>query len=218
MDQHMNNPVKSSKTGLWVASAIILTALLVGGGVYVLQQSQLDALREGLQTQINNLKQQLNDQKNDKDETKKSSDSNLSTAPTTVTSNDTGSSAQPTEPVSSDVEWKLVSGNPEDTCSGPQYEGSATIRGWYSYEENYVEKEWLFRVVDEDVKKLPLQNITAKYSWFNTKLSVVDASSELEDKLKRATKENPVSITIKGYSAYCEGNPSVSLKGVGALK
>ena len=45
------------------------------------------------------------------------------------------------------VEWKLVTGSPEDICSIPVYEGSVQVKGWYIYDYGYSnKKEWLLRI------------------------------------------------------------------------
>jgi len=114
------------------------------------------------------------------------------------------------------VEWKLVSGDPLDTCSSPTYTGEAEINGWYVYETNYVDKEWLFQISDEDVDKLPVEELYGDQGyteWLKKPLlQLTGASEELENELKSASVENPVTITIKGYRVYCEGNPQIGLE------
>jgi hypothetical protein len=62
MDQHpTNQAATSSKTGLWVALSIFLTALLVGGGVYAWQQSQREATENDLQDQIDSLEMEVDE-------------------------------------------------------------------------------------------------------------------------------------------------------------
>lgn len=118
----------------------------------------------------------------------------------------------------STTEWKLLSGEVNDTCSKPTFSGEATIHGWYASEVLFDEQEWVFKVAKEDIANLPLQNVITDHPNFNETLNIVDASDSLEDQLKNASEENPELITIKGYSAYCEGSPRVSLEGVDALK
>jgi hypothetical protein len=115
------------------------------------------------------------------------------------------SSTQQENPEKEKEEWKLVSGDLKNTCTNPTYEGKTTIKGWYVYETGYIEKQWLLRIADEDMDKLP--------SIFTSKtVSLMDATPEQEEALKKATEDNPVEITIRNISQYCEGGPTVSIK------
>ncbi|HEX8974434.1 MAG TPA: hypothetical protein VF817_03035 [Patescibacteria group bacterium] len=107
-------------------------------------------------------------------------------------------------------EWKLVSGNPDDTCSSPTWTGNVTVRGWYVYDTSYADKEWLFAVSKDDQAKLPLQLKFGNGNSINEKLKIVDANPELVAQLKKATQDNPIPVEVKKYTAYCEGVPVVS--------
>jgi hypothetical protein len=111
--------------------------------------------------------------------------------------------------------WKLISGVPEDTCMTPTYEGEAIIRGWYEWDYSYVEKEWVLKILPQDAPKLPAEDAygAESYGHFSKDpvLRLIDADPQLARKLKAASKDNPVELTVKGFSAYCEGAPSVSL-------
>jgi len=111
------------------------------------------------------------------------------------------------------AEWKLITGSPEDICSIPVYEGSARVMGWYVYDYGYSKKkEWLLRIADEDISKLPLFESNRSKKDFHLKVMLVDASLELEKRLKSASPENPVEIQISRYLAYCEGVSVASIK------
>jgi hypothetical protein len=108
--------------------------------------------------------------------------------------------------------WKLISGNALDNCSKPTYSGESTIHGWYEWDYVYVEKDWVLKIAAVDQQKLPVyyydENGKAQYA---EGARLVDVTPELIKKLKAASKNNPVELTVKGFSAYCEGAPSVSI-------
>jgi hypothetical protein len=112
--------------------------------------------------------------------------------------------------------WKLISGSPGDSCSTPTYEGEATIHGWYEWDYSYVEKEWVLKIFPADAEKLPAKNAYGEesYSHFSKSpvLRLADADAQLVRKLKAASKTKPVPLTVKGFSAYCEGAPNVSVE------
>jgi type II secretory pathway pseudopilin PulG len=109
--------------------------------------------------------------------------------------------------------WKIVSGNADDICSIPVYEGTVRIRGWYVYDLNYEKKkEWLLRIADEDTNKLPLFEQNRNREDFHLRVKLEKISPETEDLLKKASAENPVEITITRYLAYCEGVSIASIK------
>ncbi len=105
--------------------------------------------------------------------------------------------------------WKLVSGNPLDNCSSPVYEGEVKLKGYYVFDYFYVEKEWLFRPIEEDLKKIWLN--PAEQRDFLKNFKIIDISEEEEERLKKATKKNPAEITIRGLNLYCEGGGVVSI-------
>lgn len=211
-DQYTENePYENSKNTktIWIAAvAVIITTLITGGGVYAWQNSSNKSIEQNLQQQITLLQNQISELK----EAQKTQET--TTQETTIKETNT-----PVANTNSD--WKLVSGFVDDTCSGPTFEGNVNIRGWYSYikegEEIYI-SGWMFNVVSEDIAKLPLDKIAAKNSMFNKRLKIVDVTPDLEEKLKKATEQNPVSVALKGYITYCEGAPLVSINGVEALK
>lgn len=109
--------------------------------------------------------------------------------------------------------WKIVSGNPDDICTIPVYEGKVEIRGWYVYDLNYEKKkEWLLRIADEDVSKLPLFEQNRSRKDFHLRVKLENISTEMEGTLKKASAENPVKIEVSRYLAYCEGVPIASIK------
>lgn len=100
----------------------------------------------------------------------------------------------------------------KDPCAGHLYAGEATLRGTYVLDSSYGDqKEWLFKVVKEDIAKLPIQTKFGDGRDVNELIKIADATPSLEAKLKKATEENPETITIKGYYLHCEGGPLVSI-------
>lgn len=119
--------------------------------------------------------------------------------------------------VVNETAWKLVSGDPSDTCSSPTYKGEAQIRGFYVYDYSYVEKEWLLQILPEDANKIPVNQVYSdkNYSeWIKKpQFALGGVTPELEKELKSASKDNPKTITVKGFKAYCEGVPQLSING-----
>lgn len=113
----------------------------------------------------------------------------------------------------SNDEWKIVSGSPDDICTIPVYEGNTVVHGWYVYDLNYEKKkEWLLRIADEDVSKLPLFENNKNSKDFHLRVRINNLSPELEKKLKKASEKDPVEVQISRYLAYCEGVPIASIE------
>lgn len=109
--------------------------------------------------------------------------------------------------------WRLVSGSADDICTIPVYEGNVEIRGWYVYDLNYEKKkEWLLRIADEDISKLPLFEQNRGRKDFHLRVKLENISDEMEGALKKASAENPFKIEVSRYLAYCEGVPIASIK------
>jgi len=114
------------------------------------------------------------------------------------------------------VEWKLVSGDPSDTCSAPTYEGETTVRGWYVYDYSYVDKTWLLQVLEADVDKIPIKEVYGEESyaqWVEKPQFLFDATTEQVEDLKKASQDNPIEVSVKAFRAYCEGAPQLSQSG-----
>lgn len=110
--------------------------------------------------------------------------------------------------------WTLVSGDPNDACTRPTYNGETELQGWYVYDYNYVEKDWLFQVTPDDVDNIPIATILGDTfdNWAEKPHYNLDnVTPELEAELKAATEKNPKTITVKGFSVYCEGAPVLNL-------
>lgn len=108
-------------------------------------------------------------------------------------------------------EWKLISGDPKDNCTHVIYEGEAKLHGWYVWERNYSQEEWMLHVSDLEIPKFPDFN-KDDIGTYGNGFRLEGASKELEAKLKKADKNHPVTLTIKGFYAYCEGAPIVSIQ------
>ncbi len=108
--------------------------------------------------------------------------------------------------------WKLIVGDPTNTCTRPTFEGEVTVHGWYVWDTFYVEKEWMLYISDEDSDKLPFDKSFLGYGKDDQlKLRLDDASKERERNLIRASKEHPREVVIRQYSLYCEGSPTVRI-------
>ena len=108
--------------------------------------------------------------------------------------------------------WKLIVGDPTDSCTNPTFEGEVTVHGWYVWDTFYVEKEWMLYISDEDSDKLPFDKSFLGYGKDDQrKLRLDDASKERERNLIRASKEHPREVVIRQYSLYCEGSPTVRI-------
>jgi hypothetical protein len=108
--------------------------------------------------------------------------------------------------------WTLQSGDSNDTCTAPTFSGEARIRGWLVYGDNLGTSDWLFSVVPADQKKLPMyryrlngQDVTD----VNQFVDLWEIPQELVQRVRMATPESPVTLTIKGYRLYCGGRPVV---------
>ena len=99
-------------------------------------------------------------------------------------------------------DWKLIYDGGSDDCAVHIYEGKRVIGGWYSYEQIYSEKEWIFRVLyyyDKNGIKKNFDNTMPDY------YRLKDVTSDLEARLKRSTDKDPIEITIQGQYFQCEG-------------
>lgn len=83
--------------------------------------------------------------------------------------------------------------------------------------DSYVEKEWLLQVAEEDAKKIPVEEVYGEKSygeWIKKPQFLLGGvTPELENELKNASPENPIEVTVKGFKAYCEGAPQLSISG-----
>lgn len=101
--------------------------------------------------------------------------------------------------------WKLISGDPKINCSEVVYGGNVEVRGWYEWQANYVGKEWMLAMSDEDHAK-----VLAAWPW-KTYFNLENVSPKIEGELLNASRENPVILTLKKFKYYCEGSPALSL-------
>ena len=102
--------------------------------------------------------------------------------------------------------WKLVGGDPQQNCSKAVYSGEVEVRAWLEWRTNYVEKDWVLAVADEDRPKLLLG-----WPW-KPYFSVPDISDDLRVKLMAASSDNPLTVTVKKMSYYCEGQPWLDIE------
>ena len=116
--------------------------------------------------------------------------------------------------------WKMIAGDPNygkpydpNHTTGFIFNGEVQVRGWYEFESGDMGRGWLLRIADEDVKLLPLYDLQKKDGhFFNSLVYLNNASPELIQKLKNASKNNPILIDLKGYKVILEteGQPEVS--------
>lgn len=101
-----------------------------------------------------------------------------------------------------------------DICTGHLFEGEAQLRGSYVLETipGSEKKEWMFKVIAEDVANLPTHaDIESGVVSSDNLLYISDATPEMTAKLKKATQEKPEMITIKGVYLDCAGISTVSI-------
>lgn len=112
-----------------------------------------------------------------------------------------------------DQQQDLTAGFEKDPCKGHLYEGDVQLRGRYVLENAFGDaKEWLFKVFKDDLGKLPVQTKLSDGRNVNELLKIEDADPAVVAKLKKATDENPETISVKGYYLHCEGGPIVSIQ------
>lgn len=102
--------------------------------------------------------------------------------------------------------------NDELACANHTYSGEQKLRGAYvlSTLPNSEKKEWLFKVVVEDLAKLPA--LATREENFSGSIFVVDVTPDMTAKLKKATEEKPETLTIKRIYLDCSGVPIASLE------
>lgn len=93
-------------------------------------------------------------------------------------------------------------------CEKKSYSGKINVSAWYEKKDD----DFMLKISDKDLKKLPNFNDSEEFKVRNSELILVDASDVIKEKLKKASRENPEEIMLKGYGISCEGNPLVSLE------
>ena len=97
----------------------------------------------------------------------------------------------------------------EITCKPRYYEGETEIQGWLVSPLNDGE-ELNIQIKTEDVEKLPV--LESGIESMNFIVTLVDPTEEIARELQKATQENPVSMTLRGYNQNCQSFPQISLK------
>lgn len=111
--------------------------------------------------------------------------------------------------------WTLVSGDMKDTCTAPTFSGEAQVRGWLVYAETLGTKEWMFQIAKADQRKLPMFEFVSgglTRTDVNQMAYLDSIPDELVGRIRTATPESPVTVTVKGYRLYCEGSPLLSFE------
>lgn len=112
-------------------------------------------------------------------------------------------------------DWKLISGDANDTCTTPTFEGLASVRGFYMQDYTYPGPPegklfWAFAILPEDADKMPIDGIVNQQSGY-IEVGIQNATKTLEAQWKKATKDHPATIDLNYFSTYCEGIPSVKI-------
>lgn len=107
-----------------------------------------------------------------------------------------------------------VNGPEDGKCLAKLYEGEASLRGTYELTTipGSTKKDWMFKIVKEDIEKLPDPAKEEKNGIISSLLFIEDLTPALAAKLKKATEEKPETITIKGFYLDCEGVSVVSIE------
>ena len=71
----------------------------------------------------------------------------LVTQPAPISTTQTPQAQSNNQPIEDATSWKLISGNVNDTCSTPTFEGQSIVHGWYKMVDNYGQKEWMLSPV-----------------------------------------------------------------------
>jgi hypothetical protein len=110
-----------------------------------------------------------------------------------------------------DEQQNLTDESAEIACIARLFEGEASIRGSYVLDTipGSTKKEWLFKVANEDIDKLPDPAIVESRKVSDTYLFIDDVTPELTAKLKKSTETE---LTIKGFYFDCEGVSVVSIE------
>lgn len=93
-------------------------------------------------------------------------------------------------------------------CPRHYYEGEATIRGWLLSSAN--DENLTVQIKNEDIEKLPTTKADSMRDKFM--VTLIDPTDDVKEKLKTATEEKPVQITIRGFAHVCKTWPQASLK------
>ena len=103
--------------------------------------------------------------------------------------------------------WRLVSGNVQDTCSHPRFEGEVVVRGWYEVGPAYGDGvEEALHVYPQDVSLLPGDQLGINYTN-KAYVRLENASPALVETLRAANSNQPASVTLVEFGQYCEGTP-----------
>ncbi len=113
--------------------------------------------------------------------------------------------------------WKLVHGDPLDTCTTPTFTGKVALRGYYGDIKLYpggddtLADAWAFYVIPSDIKKLPMTQIYMEKPE-QAAFIVSNPTPALVTKWKAASIDNPASVTVTKFSQYCEGNGEITIQ------
>ncbi len=109
--------------------------------------------------------------------------------------------------------WTVKSGSMEEGCSRLVMEGEKKFRGWYAKAVFYVgDPEWMFRIDDRDVAKLPIGFNNPSRSGEGYIVGLGDVDEAAEQKRLNTGPKNPITLTLREWRSYCEGRPSMSVK------
>jgi len=97
-----------------------------------------------------------------------------------------------------------------DVCTPHYYDGESRVQTWIVSDSQENEKGLIIQLKSGEEKKLPGGGEAVKNANFTVKL--IDPTAGVRKGLLTSSKENPVSITIRGYAEVCQQLPLVSLQ------
>lgn len=188
---------------------IFLAAIIVGGGVYLLKHSTLQD-----ETDDKDIFEQIQDVKEINQEV--------------IEQNEVVVEAEESQPVPKKHIYvpdgwteDLVGSTP---CARRGYSGEQKLRVWREVDEvnfNAYHGDQTLMIHPEDIDKVPHFMISdPPYDWAQLiadgggYFTLADAPQELKERIRTATRETPIEITLKGYAFVCEGPAWASLNSV----
>lgn len=91
----------------------------------------------------------------------------------------------------------------KNSCQSHYYSGESLVRGWI-VPDKQGGKGIVVQIASEDVQNLPVKK-QADHNNFTVRL--IDPTDSVKKDLLKASSQNPVSLTIKGYAEICDVVP-----------
>ncbi len=90
-------------------------------------------------------------------------------------------------------------------CKPRYFEGKSDVRAWIGN----TEEDTIINIKNEDAKNLPL--VMTNLGENDLEVKIVDLTDQIKAELKKATKQEPAKIAVRGYAETCEKMPLVSI-------